>query len=169
MKSIIRFILTCVLFVVFSAIALRSEFVQGPTITSNFEDKAPHFHVLGFKNGDYEILTLSQAINSNDQFRFHLRATEHRVELGDQSFAELLYEDDGKQRIRVFYNNTYMSESIYEVVQNNVTPLKYQILGSIAYAGVYLIVIAVSLAMASLLSKGIIWTWDRRRTGNENI
>ena len=82
MKSIIRFILTCVLFVVFSTVALRSELVQGPTITSNFEEDAPHFHVLGFKNGDYEILTLSQAINSNDQFRFDLRDTEHRIELG---------------------------------------------------------------------------------------
>lgn len=161
MRRIFGFVLTSLLFVAFTAVSLR--FVEGPTISANFEQDAPHFHVLGIKDGEYFVVGLSQVRNEPEGYRFHLYENEQRIELGDASFAEVLDETDGKQTIRVFYNNTYMSESIYQVSNDTVVPVEYKILGSMAFAGVYLLVAAVSLATASLLSGWIIGQWQRRR------
>lgn len=161
MKTLIKFTLAGVLFIVFMAALLKV--AQGPAITSNFHEEAPNFQVLGIKGGEYEVLSLSEALRGKGLYRFNLEDKERKLELGDVYSVEVLESADGKQRVRFVYSDTYVSESIYEVSNNTIRPIKYRILGSIGHVGLYLLLVAVAVTIALSLSNFMVQKWSARK------
>lgn len=160
MKRVIKFLLSAILFVILMGTMLA--FSEGPAVTSNFETGAPNFHVLGVKNGNYETLLLKDVLDGQEAYRFRLQESEYKLAAGGDDKVEVLQSTPDKQRIRYFYSNTYMSESIYDVEGNTVTPVEYRLLGSIGHFGLYLLFLAVALAVAPLLAELLIKQWSKR-------
>ena len=165
MKALIQFVLTVSLFVMFFYLSIN--LAKDPPVTSNFDEYAPYFHVLGIKNGKYEVLYLNKVPKEQGDYSFRLNESEQRIELADQSYAEVLENSGGVQRVKLFYSNTYMTESIYDVSENAIQPVKYQVLGSIGHVGIYLVIIVISAVAASLLSRFTVYQWEKRNKHNE--
>lgn len=139
------------------------QLVKGPVVTSNFASEAPRFYVLGVKEGEYKMLLLSEAYDNPDGFQFHLNKEKVLLDVGDIHSIRVLEDTEKKQRIGFYYSNSYMSESIYDVTDNKVTPIEYRITGSIGYGLVYFFIFIASLIIAPLLSKLVFWQLAKYR------
>lgn len=167
MKTLLRFVLTISFFAMFFLIFM--ELAKDAPVTANFGEDAPYFHVLGTRNGQYEVLYLKRVQEEKDAYKYYLEESRKKIVLADQSYAEILEVEEGVQRIKLFYKNTYMSESIYEVSENGIRPVEYRVLGSMGHLGRYLVVIVVAAVFAALLSRWVIYRWTGQRKQDTNV
>jgi hypothetical protein len=142
-------------------------FAQAPAVTSNFKMDAPRFYVLGKKEGKYEMMRLSKVKEKAGAYKFHLDENAITLDVGDVHTIEVIETTDNKQRIRFFYSNTYMSESTYDVIDNNVIPIKYRITSSIGHAMIYMFAFIASIILAPMMSSCIFWFWTKQKEKNE--
>lgn len=157
MKSILTVIIFCIFVVALFKVT------QPAAVTSDFAEKAPLFFVLAKRDGQYEVLRLSDALASREQYLFHLDEAEIRLDTGGIYLITVLDSIGERQRIRFYYSDTYVSQSIYEVSDNTITPVEYRLLSSIGHGGLYLLIIAVSAFVAPLGSHFLVWLWVRRK------
>jgi len=139
-------------------------YFRQPAVTSNFDIKAPHFYVLGTKGKKYEMLHLSETAKfMGDGYTFHLEDLKVELNIGDIHRIEVLEEKNGRQRIQFNYSNSYMSASVYDVINNEVVPVSYRVLSSVGHGFIYIIALVVFSVFAPLVSRSIFWIIKLRK------
>ncbi len=151
--------LTVIIFFIIMFISFQ--ITKPDPVTSNFSEEAPRFYVLGFIDGNYEMVRLTDV--SKKEYDFHIADKEKVIlDVGDIHTINVLENSENKQKIQFNYSNTYTSESLYEVSNNTITPIQYRMVSSIGYMVVYVFNFIVSIILAKVLSRLIIWLWKKR-------
>ena len=149
MKAIILFILLI--------IPVHFYLQNMQTVTSDFSEVAPHFYIVGEKEGDFHIISLSKVRESGNEYKYRLQ--NDQIDLSVEDTVEILESSNNRQRIRVQSTNTGIVESIYDVIGNEIVPIKSKVLFSMGYIFIYFIVFIASL----ILTPVICWLYPRLR------
>ena len=127
-------------------------YLQGmQTVTTGFSEVAPHFYIVGEKEGDFEIILLSKIREYGNKYKYHLQ--NDKIDLGAEVTVEILETSSYRQRIRVKSLNTGIVESTYDVIGNEIIPIKSRVLFSMGYIFIYFIVFIASLILPQIISR----------------
>lgn len=120
-------------------------------VTENFFESAPHFYVLGTQEESLRMLTLKDAIQTND-YEYHLKTDSIELNTGDIHHINLVSSVSGEQIIRFNYSNSYTSTSEYRVKNNEITPLSYQVTSHFRQTPFLLVAFLLAIGCSSLLT-----------------
>ncbi len=154
MKKILTFAYICIFL-------LSTIYLSRPApITSDIINNAPLFNVLAVKDNEYRMLRLVEALESPSDYAFYLNESEITLDVGDIHTIRVINTEGSKQRITFFYSNSYMSKSTYDVHDNKITPVEYQLTSSIGHAFIYLIALLFSVTIAPFASRFTLWLFN---------
>ena len=138
-------------------ITLTHFVTRAPAVTSNFMEDAPRFYVLGKLENKYEMILLSEFDNLEKEYSFELDKDKITLNVGDIHTIEVIKKSKHNQRIKFHYSNTYISESIYDVTNNNVTPIRYTLISSVGDGIIYMFAFILAVFLIPMITHEIIF------------
>lgn len=154
--SFFKLLLNLLLIPTFVVISMK---VTAPdAITKNIIEEAPNFYVLGLNGSNLRMLTLKNALASEDEYVFWLNQESVELNVGDMHRIKIVETTSDEQVIEFYYQNSYSSTSRYSVSSNKITPLKYKVNHHFGQGPIFLLALILAVISSSL----IVWLFRRK-------
>ena len=132
------------------------------TVTSDFSQVSSRFSVVGKKEDKFHILSLNKVNESGSDYKYQLDDNQNNYGFDGSLEIEILETSNNKQRISVKSTNTAILESVYDVVNNKISPIKHRVIASMGYPVIFFMVFLVSLILTPFISWLVYIIWQKQ-------